>query len=160
MKKRGPKPILPIVRFEKLITKGKKNECWERNLRDEGYGNFWDGTRQMGFHQAAYVFWRGPIPKGLCVLHTCDNPRCVNPFHLFLGTIADNARDMKEKGRGKGSNLPGDKNGRAVLTWDDVENIRLKKSLGFSTSRLSHLFKVTTTQIKRIVNNQQWNRKE
>src|SRR6516165_9709222 len=58
------------------------------------------GTRiSMPNHRAAWVVYRGPIPKGMCVLHTCDTPSCINPSHLFLGSQVDNVRDMIAKGR-------------------------------------------------------------
>lgn len=77
------------------------NSCWIWGLRvdKQGYGriNFNSKTEQA--HRISYKAFRGDIPNGMCVLHKCDNPTCVNPDHLFLGTKKDNVQDMILKGR-------------------------------------------------------------
>jgi hypothetical protein len=78
---------------------GTGEECWEWQGAVNALGY---GTSCLGLaHRVAYVDAKGDIPEGIMVLHTCDNPACCNPNHLWLGTNADNMRDMKEKGRGK-----------------------------------------------------------
>lgn len=81
--------------------------CWEwqAGRNEHGYGLF--ATRRSGrsrAHRVAYERFVGPIPEGLHVLHTCDNPPCVNPAHLFLGTVKDNSKDMMRKGRNRNQN--------------------------------------------------------
>lgn len=66
------------------------------------------GRRTVLAHRASWEFHRGPIPEGLCVLHRCDTPPCINPAHLFLGTIADNTHDMIAKGRAAWQRRPGE----------------------------------------------------
>jgi hypothetical protein len=91
-------------RFWKKVTKlNGNNACWvwTSSLNDGGYGQFWVGAvkRNLLAHRLAYVLTYGPIARGLLVCHRCDNPICVRPEHLFVGTVADNLRDMVRKGR-------------------------------------------------------------
>lgn len=74
------------------------NGCWEWHgaRNDRGYGTV---TKNVRAHRYAYELLGGPIPEGMCVCHTCDNPPCINPAHLFLGTIGENNRDRHAKGR-------------------------------------------------------------
>lgn len=89
----------------KLYIKENK-DCWEwTGSRDRfGYGWFRMNQKSIKAHRASYILHKGDIPKGkgyhgTCVCHSCDNPSCVNPNHLWLGTITDNNRDAIKKGR-------------------------------------------------------------
>lgn len=99
----------------------------------------------------------GPVSPGLCILHRCDNPKCVNPNHLFVGTQLDNIQDMKNKGR---ANKPvGESNGRAILTEDDVRFIRMNwkfRSKDYSQKALAKRFNVSVTQIQMVLYRRQW----
>ncbi len=113
---------------DRFWTKGGKTAtCWDwTGLRSHaGYGHFRfrGGIRRA--HRVAWELTRGPIPDGLCVLHSCDNPSCVRPDHLFLGTNADNIRDKTVKGRA----AKGEINGNAKLTAEQVRAIRSDKRL-------------------------------
>lgn len=77
-------------------------KCWEWNAGKftDGYGCFHFEGKEIGAHRAAWRIHNGPIPNGALVCHHCDNPGCVNPDHLFLGTVTDNNHDRDKKGRG------------------------------------------------------------
>ncbi len=84
---------------------------WMGAHNPRGYGNFAIGDMTVRASRMAWELSFGPIPDGLWVLHTCDNPPCCNPAHLFLGTHAANMADMKAKGRAPGGNAVGERNG-------------------------------------------------
>lgn len=91
-------------RFFAKIERIPGVDCWiwKGMQTSFGYGTLWK-VRGKSFylaHRLSYELHKGPIPKGLFVCHTCDTPYCVNPEHLWLGTAADNSRDMNNKGRG------------------------------------------------------------
>lgn len=95
----------PISRFEEKIKK-EESGCWTWTSAKSGgglkggeYGAFWDGERHTGAHQFSYRHFKGEIGKGLCVIHSCDNPPCVNPEHLSLGTRSENTKDCVKKER-------------------------------------------------------------
>jgi HNH endonuclease len=77
------------------------NECWDWNgtIATNGYGRVFANNKWIGAHRVVWEFVYGKIPDGLYVLHRCDNRRCCNPNHLFLGTHLDNVRDATLKGR-------------------------------------------------------------
>ena len=126
----GPKPRPIGERYWSKVQKGESCWPWRACRTKRGYGQILvgsrtDGTRHLAYaHRVAYELTVGPIPNGLCVLHTCDNPSCVNPSHLWLGTVADNNRDCNAKGR-RGEEPRGEKSGMAKLTEKNVLAIRL-----------------------------------
>jgi len=95
---------LLALRFWPFVARGTAGECWlwMGSVKDTGYGQFTINSLQkapLRAHRVAWEIANGPIPKGLHVLHHCDNRRCVNARHLFLGTNHDNIKDMWAKGR-------------------------------------------------------------
>lgn len=124
----------PTHFWNKVNTK-QSHECWlwvGGTYHRQGYGEIWIAGRNTQLaHRIAYELTYGSIPKDLKVLHKCDNPPCVNPSHLFLGTQADNVRDCISKGRAVfPSPGLGTLNANAVLTQTDVNQIRDKYKTG------------------------------
>lgn len=117
--------------------------CWEWQgyRRPGGHGQIGNEGRLLGTHRVAWELTKGPIPSGMFVCHHCDNPPCCNPEHLFLGTAADNARDMARKGRGRGAE--GLSNANARLSDKDVRAIRECMAAGESARAVARDFKVT-----------------
>lgn len=117
MKSRRNRPL-----SERVLSLCRQQEdgcwIWTGHVTRNGYGSigvtFNRGrARYIGAHRASWMAFRGEIAAGLCVCHHCDVPLCVNPDHLFLGTLKDNTRDMIAKGRAKLISIVGDSNGRA-----------------------------------------------
>jgi hypothetical protein len=88
--------------FWDKVSKGDGCWLWLANA-PTSYGMFWNGQRNIYAHRFAYEATYGEIPPGMCACHRCDNPKCVRPDHLFLGTRKDNTRDMIAKGRFRNS---------------------------------------------------------
>lgn len=104
----------------------KKTEgCWEWiGPTYRGYGRLWHNGKTIRAHRASWLIHRGDIPSGMFVCHRCDNPKCVKPDHLFLGTHQDNMNDKVQKGRCARLDRSGEKSGSAKLTAADVRCIR------------------------------------
>lgn len=119
----------------------------------QGYGHTWTGQkpkrRRESAHRRAWRLTYGPIPPGLCVLHRCDNRRCVNPTHLFLGTHADNNADMAAKGRA----AQGAGHYRAKFSEADIVEIIESAATGRS---LAARFGVSESTIAKIRNGRRW----
>lgn len=133
-----------------LWTAGVQNKEW-------GYGAFMvhrDGQkRQVRAHRFSYELAYGPIPAGLFVCHRCDNPPCVRPDHLFLGTNADNVRDMVRKKR---ENHAGEHNGRAVLTAEGVRVIKDRLRAGETARPIAADYGVSRETINAIRRGKAW----
>lgn len=110
-------------------------------------------------HRFSYYANKGPFPDKLCVCHTCDNRRCVNPDHLFTGTYADNNDDARDKGRAHtfdGTHILGEKNRNARLTEGQVREILRRHAAGVSQAELARSSDVTRQTIWHIVKGKTW----
>jgi len=117
------------VRFWRGVDRGDPDQCWPyvRGERRGTYGRFQPGGKgspHVLTHRYSYELHCGPIPEGMLVMHSCDNPRCVNPAHLSLGTHKQNTGDMIAKGRHARQAPRGTANGKAILNPDLVREIR------------------------------------
>ena len=125
---------------------------WTGWVRPSGHGGFRLDGKDVGAHRASYLLHNGPIPDGLHVCHHCDNPPCVNPTHLFLGTHADNMADMGRKGR-----IPsGEKHHASKLTWHAVREIRQAHRDGARQSDLAVLYGVTHATMQDVLRHRSW----
>ena len=113
----------------------KTGDCWiwKGCIIPNGYGQFWLNGRMQNAHRVSWELTNGPIPKGLEILHKCDNPPCVNPSHLWAGTQTENQQDSIRKGRF----VRGVKNGHNKLTPEQVLEIR-KTYIKNTSSRKGH----------------------
>lgn len=144
-------------RFEGWILPGKENGCdrWIGGKNKGGYGTFKHKGRKITAHRIAFFLHYGYDPINLVVMHSCDNPWCVNPLHLSAGTQEDNSRDREEKGRGH--NRSGEAHGRSKLTEREVIEIReLFGMSSYTKMELAKLFGVYHTLISKIVNRKIW----
>jgi hypothetical protein len=149
------------------------NTCWEWQASIDGksgYGKF--RLSEGGWDRAHRVSWRllrGVIPRGLCVLHTCDNRLCVNPDHLYLGTKKDNAQDRERRGRSNHAvgarhgrhthpgQTKGSKNGRAKLNERAVHELLQKHfKQGRTKAELAREYNLSKTTVGRIVSGKLW----
>lgn len=102
--KRGKAGSVKLINKEWILTRCKLNEstgCWDWGwaIGEDGYAKSNIRGNHPPMHRVAFMLWRGPIPEGLWVLHKCDNPKCCNPNHLFLGDAKTNIIDCITKGR-------------------------------------------------------------
>lgn len=133
----------------------KTDGCWNwtAGVSEKGYGLFSVNNRNRRAHRVSYEMHCEPIPPGMQVLHKCDNPRCVRPDHLFLGTGADNMADKVAKGREAHVGVQGEKHPRAKLTNEQVLAIR---SMSGSEGGIAGLFGVSVRAINDIRNRKSW----
>lgn len=147
--------------WEKVSTVG---DCWEwQGHRDKaGYGTFHVSKYRHGekAHRYSYELAYGSVPEAserhdVCVLHECDNPPCVNPAHLFIGSQLENIRDRHNKGRTKATspviNRPGDSHPRVKLKYVEVEQLRALRESGWLHRELAKHFGVSSSYVSRLL---------
>lgn len=153
-------------KFWSKVDKGDgKDPCWiwtGIGTESHGdYGTFVHARKKIFAHRFSYELAHGKIPDGFRVLHKCDTPRCVNPNHLFLGTMSDNAHDMVNKGRHGSKTHPerferGSRHHAAKLTEDDIAKIKNLREAGVYQKDIAKLFGVSQSVISNIETGTTW----
>lgn len=130
--------------------------CWEWNgSRSRGYGRIWVDGVEWKTHRLAYEVWVERIPDGMVVRHRCDNPPCVNPEHLEVGTHRDNSDDMFSRGRQRFARNEG--HYKTGLTWGQVRDIRSRDlSIRGQQRRLAEEYGVSYPTINNILKGKTW----
>lgn len=142
--------------FWQKVNKTNGNDCWiwtGNGLIGKGYGRAKFCGYEVLAHRLSFFLHYGFLPPNKCVCHSCDNMLCVNPAHLFLGTIKENNKDMIKKKR----HAYGEKNGASKLTEDMVVQIKKATREGKITQRkLAEKFNISQTQISVIKTGKTW----
>ncbi|HEX5016165.1 MAG TPA: HNH endonuclease [Actinomycetes bacterium] len=136
------------------VDRRSPEECWRwlSAVDKDGYGKHTLRGRTVRAHRFSYELSVGELSPGICVCHRCDNPSCVNPGHLFLGTNAENTADKVAKGRqARGESLP-----QAKLTAANIADIRILRTQGWTQQALADKFAVSQVQISKICRGKKW----
>lgn len=153
-KRRGLGKFSERQRFLNKINVNMEG-CWEWNAGlNTGYGSFMlspPNKRSVVASRYSYETFKGPIPPGMFVCHTCDNPKCVRPEHLFLGTPKDNSQDAARKGR-----FPHQIPARAKLSFEKAREIRADRAAGMLYRDLSEKYNVHENTLKAVIYNITW----
>lgn len=151
-------PFKPSLEEHFWSKVDRRSDCWTwlGSFYHHGYGRFHVGRQGKSAHRVAFELTYGPIPPFELVLHKCDNRACVRPDHLFLGSQADNMRDMRQKGRDRRPSFPGESNGNVKLNADQVKEIRIRYAEGASMAELAVHFQVCKSNIRAIVRKLSW----
>lgn len=152
-------------RFWMKVNKTDGCWLWTGNTTPLGYGSIRPGGERKWVlaHRVSWELHYGQLPRwtgdgtiDVCVLHHCDNPPCVRPDHLFLGTQKENVMDMSAKARGRNVPMPGENNPNAKLTWEAVRRIRERRANGAQGRALAKEYSVTPTLISHICRGRGW----
>lgn len=151
-------------RFWSKVNISEKKKCWNWKMGDtsknpaQNYGRIWIDGIAYRAHRIAYKLFYNTDPGKMLVCHRCDNPRCCNPHHLFLGTHTDNQMDCEKKNRA--NKEKGEDRYNAILSDDDVRFIRKNYAFrgigGMTGKELAKKFKIGRTMISAIVNRRRW----
>lgn len=143
-----------VARFWSYVQRSATDECWPwlRTRTSNGYGRL--TLRNQGWlaHRVAWTLTNGAIPKGVCVLHRCDNRLCCNPAHHFLGSYADNNADMRQKRR----HAHGERQPISKLTESDVRAIRELRARGLKLFQIAEIFHIGVPNVSHICARKGW----
>jgi HNH endonuclease len=147
-------------RFWKKVKKGDGCWLWTASTNPQGYGKFGvkigGKNKTAAAHRVSWLLTNGPIPDGKLLMHKCDNPLCVNPSHLELGTTFDNIRDMMAKGRRGYTGLQGSKNPKSKLSESQVSDIRAAFESGESRADIARRYGMNWGSVDNIVKGVYW----
>ena len=138
--------------YESILEDSKGCWIWQKCRDRDGYGRTSIDRKQIWAHRASWVLHYSEIPRGLCVLHKCDNPPCVNPEHLFLGTNEDNMLDKINKGR----QTRGELVNTNKIKEKDVLRIRAMLGRGLSGREIARRLGLKDHHIYDIKNRRSW----
>lgn len=135
--------------FAAMVDEADKDKCWQwKGCTARGYGIISFKGKSYKAHRISMYIEKGEMPPAnLVVCHKCDNPTCVNPNHLFVGTTQDNQTDMKNKGR----SLYGERNGNCKTTEYDVKRMRIMRAFNMPRDRIAKAFGMSETHTSRIL---------
>lgn len=139
-------------RFMKFVSKTENCWNWTGGCNKAGYGQYNFDGKTLKAHRFSFTLCKGKIPEGLCILHSCDNRRCVNPAHLRTGTHLENMNDRNMKNR----QTKGESHGRSILKELEVREILDLFACGFTANELANQFEVSIGVIGHIINNRTW----
>jgi len=144
------------------IKVNKKTNCWNWiGFKDkDGYGKIRQGRfeKEQRAHRISYIIFKEDFDRSLIVCHKCDNPSCINPDHLFIGTHSINHRDMQSKNR---SNYAiGERHGRSILKKEDVLTIKKMRHDNISVKKISKKFGISISYIYELLRNEKWSHLE
>lgn len=143
--------------FWSMVSIKDEKSCWEWMAckSKKGYGSIhWTAIGEDKAHRVAYILAIGNIPSDMCVLHKCDNRSCCNPNHLYAGTNAQNVIDKISRGRQPC--LIGERNGRAILSSENILEIREMRRSGYKLKDISAKYGVTMSNISQICLGKRW----
>lgn len=152
-----------LDRFDAKYIINQENGCWEwTDCLSQGYGKLNVNGKKLAAHRVSFELFNGIIPDGegfhgVCVCHSCDNRKCVNPDHLFIGNHKDNMDDRDKKGRGKVPNTTGSLNGRSKLNEFQVSIIKKLLDSGlYYQGEIAEIFDVSRRCIGHIKTESKW----
>ena len=149
------KRFLKKVRCNIISRDGNNCWIWQAYKDKDGYGKFWHNEVQIGAHRFAFAFWQQVSLKDMkdkLIMHSCDNPPCVNPSHLKLGTYLDNKQDAVKKRR----HAFGESSSKAKLTVPQVKEIKKLFNTDITLVEIAKIFGVTPTSIGLIRSGKNW----